>query len=74
MNIKQYINMMLLSLSEKYQYNLIEIITYKKQKKYKNIKLVLYKYDKEDETKKHYYKTLEFSNSIELIKYLKEMI
>ena len=74
MNFKRYINMLLLQLSNKYYYNLIEMKTYKKGKKYNNIKLVIYKYDKEDESEKHYYKTIEFRNERELLLKLKEMV
>lgn len=74
MNFKRYINMILLQLSNKYYYNLIEMKTYKKGKKYNNIKLVIYKYDEEDENEKHYYKTIEFRNERELLLKLKEMI
>ena len=74
MNYRQYINMMLLQLSNKYQCNLIEMKTYKRGKKYNGIKLVIYKYDEIDENEKHYYKTLEFKSERELILKLKEMI
>lgn len=74
MNFKRYINMILLQLSNKYYYNLIEMKTYKKGKKYNNIKLVIYKYDEEDEDEKHYYKTIEFRNERELLLKLKEMV
>lgn len=74
MNLKKYINMLLLQLSNKYQYNLIEMKTYKRGKKYNNIKLVIYKYDETDENEKYYYKTLEFKNDRDLILKLKEMI
>lgn len=74
MNYKKYINMMLLQLSNKYAYTLMEIKTYKRGKKYNNIKLTIYKYDEEDENEKHYYKTLEFKNERDLILKLKEMI
>lgn len=74
MNYKKYINMMLLKLSNEYQYNLVDVKTYKKGKKYTNIKLVIYKYDEEDEKEKHYYKTLEFKSERDLILKLKEMM
>ena len=74
MNFKRYINMLLLQLSNKYYYNLIEMKTYKKGKKYNNIKLVIYKYDEEDKDEKHYYKTIEFRNERELLLKLKEMV
>lgn len=74
MNFKRYINMLLLQLSNKYYYNLIEMKTYKKGKKYNNIKLVIYKYDEEHEEEKHYYKTIEFRNERELLLKLKEMV
>ena len=74
MNFKRYINMLLLQLSNKYYYNLIEMKTYKKGKKYNNIKLVIYKYDEEDKEEKHYYKTIEFRNERELLLKLKEMV
>lgn len=74
MNYKQYVNIMLLKLSDKYQCNLIEAKTYKKGKKYTNIKLIIYKYDETDEKEKLYYKTLEFKNERELILKLKEMM
>ena len=74
MNYKKYINMMLLKLSNEYQYNLADVKTYKKGKKYTNIKLVIYKYDEEDENEKHYYKTLEFKSERDLILKLKEMM
>lgn len=74
MNLKKYINMLLLQLSNKYQYNLIEMKTYKRGKKYNNIKLVIYKYDETDPDEKYYYKTLEFKNDRDLILKLKEMI
>lgn len=74
MSFKRYINMLLLQLSNKYYYNLIEMKTYKKGKKYNNIKLVIYKYDEEDKDEKHYYKTIEFRNERELLLKLKEMV
>lgn len=72
MNYKKYINMMLLQLSNKYQFTLTDIKTYKKNKKYTTIKLIIYKYKNEDE--KQYYKTVEVKNDRELILKLKEMI
>jgi hypothetical protein len=74
MNIDRMINISLLKLSNKYQYNLIEMRTYKKSKKYTSIKLVIYKYDEKEENKKHYYKTLEFKSKRDLLLKLKEMI
>lgn len=74
MNYKKYINMMLLKLSNEYHYNLVDMKTYKKGKKYTNIKLVIYKYDEEDENEKHYNKTLEFKSERDLILKLKEMM
>ena len=74
MNIKKYINMLLIELSNKYYFNLIEMKTYRKNKKYSSIKLAIYKYDKTDEEKKNYYKTLEFKNERELLLKLKEMV
>lgn len=47
MNIKKYINMMLLKLSQEYKINLTEIKTYKEGKKYITIKLIIYKYGKD---------------------------
>ena len=74
MNYRKYINMMLLQMSNKYQYNLIEMKTYRRGEKYSGLKLVIYKYDENDEDEKYYYKTLEFKNERELILKLKEMI
>ena len=74
MNYRKYINMMLLQMSNKYQYNLIEMKTYRRGKKYSGLKLVIYKYDEKDENERYYYKTLEFKNERELIVKLKEMI
>jgi hypothetical protein len=68
---KKYINMMLLKLSEKHQYTLINTTTYKRGKKYNGYKLVIYDYLKDD---KVYKETLEFKNEIELLIYLKELI
>jgi hypothetical protein len=68
------INIALMQLSNKYQYNLIEMKTYKKGKKYTSIKLVIYKYDEKEENEKRYYKTLEFNNERDLLMKLKEMI
>lgn len=69
MNIKKYINMMLLKLSQDYKINLIEIKTYKEGKKYTTIKLIIYKYGKDKKNK-----TIEVINDKELILKLKEMI
>ena len=77
MNIKKYINMILLQLSNKYQFNLIEMTTYKQGKKYRNIKLAIYKYKKannEDGREKTYWGTIETRNDRELLLKLKEMI
>ena len=69
MNIKKYINMMLLKLSQDYKINLTEIKTYKEGKKYTAIKLTIYKYGKDKKNK-----TIEVRNDKELILKLKEMI
>lgn len=69
MNIKKYINMMLLKLSQEYKINLTEIKTYKEGKKYITIKLIIYKYNKDNTNK-----TIEVKNDKELILKLKEMI
>lgn len=74
MNIKNMINIALIKLSNKYQYNLIEMKTYKKGKKFTSIKLVIYKYDEKEENEKHYYKTLEFKSERDLLLKLKEMM
>lgn len=68
---RKYINMLLLQLSNKHQYTLINTTTYKKGNKYKGYKLVIYDYIKED---KIYKETIEFKNEIDLINYLKELI
>ena len=72
MNVKKYINMMLLKLSQEYKINLTEIKTYKQFKKYNSIRLILYKYDEEGNKKK--YKNIEVRNERELLIRLKEMI
>lgn len=69
MNIKKYINMILLKLSLKYKINLAEIKTYKEGKKYTTIKLIIYKYNKDNTNK-----TIEVNSDRELILKLKEMI
>ena len=69
MNIKKYINMMLLKLSQEYKINLTEIKTYKEAKKYTTIKLTIYKYGKDKKNK-----TIEVNSDKELILKLKEMI
>lgn len=69
--IKKYINMLLLQLSNKHQYTLINTITYKKGNKYKGYKLVIYDYKDDD---KIYKETLEFKNDIELLNYLKGLM
>lgn len=69
MNIKKYINMILLKLSQDYKINLTEIKTYKEGKKYTTIKLTIYKYGKDKKNK-----TIEVRNDKELILKLKEMI
>ena len=71
MRVQNYIDILLLTLSNKYQFYLMETLTYKKKKKYKNIKLIIYKY-KDDNKQK--YKELDFKNYIELLNYLKEMV
>lgn len=83
MDIKRYINIILLSLSDKYKFNLIEVKTYQKHKKYTSLKLVIYKYihndidlieDTENIKNTVYYKTIEFKSERELLLKLKEMI
>ena len=69
MNIKKYINMILLKLSQEYKINLTEIKTYKEGKKYTTIKLIIYKYNKDNTNK-----TIEARNERELILKLKEMM
>lgn len=69
MNIKKYINMMLLKLSQNYKINLTEIKTYKEGKKYTTIKLIVYNYGKDKKNK-----TIEVNSDRELILKLKEMI
>lgn len=69
MNIKKYINMMLLKLSQGYKINLTEIKTYKEGKKYTTIKLTIYKYGKDKKNK-----SIEVNSDRELILKLKEMI
>lgn len=68
---KKYINMLLLQLSNKHQYTLINTTTYKKGRKYNSYKLVIYDYIKDD---KIYKETLEFKNEIELLIYLKGLM
>lgn len=68
MNIKKYINMILLKLSKSYKISLVEINTYKDFKKYKTIKLTIYNY------KNKYDKIIEVRNERELLLKLKEMI
>lgn len=69
MNIKRYINMILLQLSKDYKINLAEIKTYKEGKKYTTIKLIIYKYDKDKKNK-----TIETNSEKDLLLKLKEMI
>lgn len=69
MNIKKYINMMLLKLSQEYKINLTEIKTYKEGKKYTTIKLTAYNYGKDKKNK-----TIEVNSDRELVLKLKEMI
>lgn len=69
MNIKKYINMILLKLSQNYKINLTEIRTYKEGKKYTTIKLIIYKYGKDKKNK-----TIEVNSDRELILKLREMI
>lgn len=69
MNIKKYINMILLKLSQEYKINLTEIKTYKESKKYTTIKLIIYNYGKDKKNK-----TIEVNSDKELILKLKEMI
>ena len=69
MNIKKYINMMLIKLSQEYKINLTEIKTYKKGKKYTTIRLIIYKYYKDKSNK-----VIEVNSDRELILNLKEMI
>lgn len=66
MNIKKYINIMLLKLSQEYKINLTEVKTYKEGKKYTTIKLTIYKNKKN--------KTIEVNSDRELILKLKGMI
>lgn len=72
MNIKQYINIALLKLSNKYDCVLTEIKTYKEMKKYTTIKLILYKYDSKGNKKK--YKNIEVKSERDLLLKLKELI
>lgn len=69
MNIKKYINMILLKLSIKYKINLTEIKTYKEGKKYTTIRLTIYKYGKDKKNK-----IIEVNSDRELLIELKEMI
>lgn len=69
MNIKKYIDMVLLKLSLEYKTNLTEIKTYKEGKKYTIIKLTIYKYGKDKKNK-----IIEARNDKELILKIKEMI
>lgn len=69
MNIKRYINIILLKLSIKYKINLTEIKTYKEGKKYTTIKLTIYKYYKDRSNK-----IIEVNSDRELLIELKEMI
>lgn len=71
MNIKKYIDIILLQLSNKYQINLTEIITYKDYKKYKLIKVIIYKVIGKN---KKQYKTIEAKSERELLLKLKEMM
>lgn len=68
---KKYINMLLLQLSNKHQYTLINTTTYKNGRKYNGYKLVIYDYIQDD---KIYKETLEFKNGIELLIYLKGLM
>lgn len=69
MNMKKYINIILLKLSLKHKINLTEIKTYKEGKKYTTIKLTIYKYGKDKKNK-----FIEANSDRELILKLKEMI
>lgn len=69
MNIKRYINIILLKLSIKYKTNLTEIKTYKEGKKYTTIRLTIYKYYKDRSNK-----IIEVNSDRELLIELKEMI
>ena len=76
MNYKKYINMILLKLSNKYQFSLIEIKTYKHKKKYNLIRLTIYKYiiNENGEEDKEEYNIIETKTERELLLKLKEMI
>lgn len=69
MNIKRYINIILLKLSIKHKMNLIEVKTYKEGKKYTTIRLIIYKYYKDKSNK-----IIEVNSDRELLIELKEMI
>ena len=68
MNIKKYIDIILLKLSKDYKISLTEIKTYKEYKKYNLIKLIIYNYDKGKK------KQIEVKSEKELLLKLKEMI
>lgn len=68
MNIKKYINMLLLKLSKDYKISLTEIKIYKNYKKYNNIKLIIYNYQNGKN------KNIEVKTEKELLLKLKEMI
>lgn len=69
MDIKKYINIILLKLSLKYKINLIEIKTYKEGQKYSTLRLTIYNYGKNKENK-----TIEVKSTKDLLLKLKEMI
>lgn len=69
MNIKKYINMILLKLSQEYKINLTEIKTYKEGKKYTTIRLIIYKYYKDKSNK-----IIKVNSDRELLIELKEMV
>lgn len=76
MNIGKYINMLLLSASDKYQFSLIEIKTYKHKRKYSNLRLIIYEYiiNEDGEEDKKEYKVIEANTERELLLKVKEMI
>lgn len=68
MNLKRYINIILLKLSQKYKISLTEIKTYKNQKKYSTFKVIIYNFEKNTN------KEIETRTEKDLLIKLKEMI
>lgn len=68
MNLKRYINIILLKLSKKYKISLTEVKTYKDSKKYSIFKVIIYNYNKNEN------KEIETRTEKDLLLKLKEMI